>query len=164
MMRVPSPVERLWRQYAGSLLSYAVTLVGGRTAAEDVLQTVFARLLEQGFPSAVESERSYLCRSVRNEALNALRGDRRRQDRQDSFLRLPAEDPRDQAELAEIRRRIEDSVAALPPDQRETVVLKIWGDLSFPEIAAVLGISEDAAEHRYYRGLDALKKRLETPP
>jgi RNA polymerase sigma-70 factor (ECF subfamily) len=164
LMVGPASVERLWRRYAGGLLSYAVTLVGDRAAAEDVLQSVFARLLEQGVPSVVESERSYLCRSVRNEALNVLRGDRRRRDRHDSFLRLPPEDPRDQAELAEIRRRIEDAVAALPADQREAVVLKTWGDLSFPEIAAVVGISEDAAEHRYYRGIDALKKTLETSP
>jgi DNA-directed RNA polymerase specialized sigma24 family protein len=39
-------------------------------------------------------------------------------------------------------------------------VLKIWGDLSMPEAAAVLGVSEKTFEHRYYRGLAALKEKL----
>jgi len=160
-MAGPASVERLWQDHAGGLLSYAVALMGDLAAAEDVLQSVFARLLEKGLPSTVESERAYLCRAIRNEALNALRGERRREDRHDSFLRLPPQDPREEAELVELRRRIESAVGALPEDQREAVVLKIWENLSFPEIASVVAVSEDAAEHRYYRGLDALKKKLE---
>ena len=42
----------------------------------------------------------------------------------------------------------------------EAVVLKIWGDLSMPEAAAVAGVSEKTFEHRYYRGLAALKEKL----
>lgn len=160
-MAGPVSVEQLWRDHAGGLLSYAVALTGELAAAEDVLQSVFARLLEKGVPSSVESERAWLCRAVRNEALNALRGERRREDRHDSFLGLPPHDPREEAELAELRRRIESAVAGLPEDQREAVVLKIWGNLSFPEIAGVVAVSEDAAEHRYYRGLEALRNQLE---
>ena len=160
----PTPVvERLWRSYAGGLLSYSIALLGDVAAAEDVLQSVFARLLEKGVPPGIDSERAYLTRAVRNETLNLLRGARRREERHDSWLGLPAGDPRDQAELAERRGRIESAVAALPVDQREAVFLKIWGNLSFPEIASVFGVSEDAVEHRYYRGLDSLKNVLESP-
>jgi len=162
-MTGPSTVERLWREHAGALLSYAAALLGYLAAAEDVLQAVFARLLEKGVPAGLDSERAYLSRAVRNELLNAVRGGRRREARHDSYLRLPPGDPRSQAELSEQRHRIETAISDLPEDQREAVLLKIWGGLSFPEIAAVVGASEDAAEHRYYRGLDALKQRLEPP-
>lgn len=159
----PSGVERLWHEYAGGLLSYSVALLGDLAAAEDVLQAVFARLLEKGIPPDIESERAYLSRAVRNESLNAVRYRRRQEERHDSYLRLPAGDPRDQAELIELRGRIEGAISDLPDEQREAVVLKVWGNLSFPEIASVVGASEDAAEHRYYRGLEALKKNLESP-
>ena len=57
-------------------------------------------------------------------------------------------------------RQAEAALRAIPPEEREAVVLKIWSDLSFPDAAAVTGVSEKTFEHRYYRGLAALKNAL----
>lgn len=157
-------VERLWRDHAGWLLSYAVSFLGDRSLAEDALQSVFARLLEKGLaPDHGELERAYLTRAIRNESLNALRGRKRDDGKHEHFLQLPIADPRDQAEVQERRERIERAIQSLPEEQREAVLLKTWGEHSFPEIASILGITEDAAEHRYYRGLEALERMLEHP-
>ena len=162
-MAGPTNVERLWREHAGWLLSYSVSLLGDLAGAEDVLQSVFTRLLEKGVPPELDSEKAYLSQVVRNEALNALRSRRRRDQGRDSYLGLPANDPGRLAELTELRGRIEAALRDLDGGQREAVILKIWGNLSFPEMASVLGVSEDAAEHRYYRGLESLEKKLEPP-
>jgi len=150
------PCEELWRRHADRLLLYATTLLGDRAAAEDALQNVFVRLLAADALPDVDSPGPYLFRAVRNESLNALRS------RRAGPVRLfeTAADPRDTAERADWARRVENLLPVLPDEEREAVVLKIWGDLSIPEAAAVAGVSEKAFEHRYYRGLAALKEKL----
>src|SRR5205809_292203 len=48
----------------------------------------------------------------------------------------------------------------LPNDQREVLVMKIWNELTFAEIADALGISQNTAASRYRYGLAALRKTL----
>ncbi len=149
----PITCERLWREYADRLLLYATSIVGDTAAAEDALQNVFVRLLAMDAPS---SDPCYLFRAVRNECFNALRSMQRsarlREHLFESGVGTGAhEDTPGEVELC---------LAALPQEQREAVVLKIWAGLSFPDAAEVLGVSEKAVEHRYYRGLAALEERL----
>jgi len=53
------------------------------------------------------------------------------------------------------------AVSCLPQDQREVVVLKIWNELTFSEIAGALGISQNTAASRYRYALAHLKKSLQ---
>jgi RNA polymerase sigma-70 factor (ECF subfamily) len=150
----------LWRRHADSLLLYATTIVGDRPAAEDILQNVFVRLLAGASPSALESESAYLFRAVRNEALNALRSRRAAARAFERLFEGPREEVVEVHETAAFGREVSLALMQLSRDEREAVVLKIWSDLSFPDAAAVAGIPEKTLEHRYYRGLAALKEKL----
>jgi RNA polymerase sigma-70 factor (ECF subfamily) len=159
MMDAP-PCEELWRRHADSLLLYATTLLGDRAAAEDVLQNVFVRLLSTESRPPVESEGAYLFRAVRNESLNAMRSRRTAARAVERLFRDTYDDPRDTLELADLGRRVSRILQEIPEEEREAVALKIWGDLSFPEAAEVAGVSEKTFEHRYYRGLEAIKQKV----
>ena len=150
----------LWQRHADSLLLYATTVVGDRAAAEDVLQNVFVRLMGVETPPTFESEAAYLFRAVRNESLNALRSRRAAARAFDRLFDSPEDDPREARETLQFGREVALALHELPTDEREAVVLKIWSDLSFPEAASVAGIPEKTLEHRYYRGLAALKQKL----
>jgi RNA polymerase sigma-70 factor (ECF subfamily) len=150
----------LWRRHADSLLLYATTFLGDRAAAEDVLQNVFVRLLGVEAPPALESEAGYLFRAVRNESLNAIRSRRAASRAFERLFDSALEDPRESLETAQFGREVSVALLELPREEREAVVLKIWSDLSFPEAAVVAGIPEKTLEHRYYRGLSALKQKL----
>ncbi|MFM7923664.1 MAG: RNA polymerase sigma factor, partial [Planctomycetaceae bacterium] len=63
-----------------------------------------------------------------------------------------------QQESAEQIRRILDS---LPSEQSEVVILKHWEDLTFAEIAEVLGISQNTVASRYRYAMEKLKRALE---
>lgn len=152
--------ERLWRRHADRLLLYASSLLSDRAAAEDALQNVFVRLLGTEEPPVLESERAFLFRAVRNEALNAMRARRIAARHQPPMFEAAAEDPHRTAELADTGRKVESVLRRLPAEEREAVVLKVWSELSFPDAAAVAGVSEKTFEHRYYRGLAALKQKL----
>jgi RNA polymerase sigma-70 factor (ECF subfamily) len=161
VLRMDSRVcGELWRSHADSLLLYATTFLGDRAAAEDVLQNVFVRLLGVDSPPALESETAYLFRAVRNESLNALRSRRAAARAFERLFDSPEDDPRESLETAQFGREVSVALLDLPREEREAVVLKIWSDLSFPEAASVAGIPEKTLEHRYYRGLAALKQKL----
>ena len=151
--------EQLWRRHADRLLLYATTVLSDRAAAEDALQNVFVRLMASP-PEEIDSESGYLFRAVRNEALNSIRSRRLAARAFSPLFDDVAEDPRTSAELRERGRQVEQVLLRLGDEEREAVVLKIWGDLSIPEAAAVAGVSEKTFEHRYYRGLAALKEKL----
>ncbi len=53
------------------------------------------------------------------------------------------------------------AVERLPNEQREVVILKIWNELTFAEIAGILEISQNTAASRYRYALGALKKTLQ---
>jgi DNA-directed RNA polymerase specialized sigma24 family protein len=56
--------------------------------------------------------------------------------------------------------RLTRALESLPPDQREVIALKIEGELTFAQIAAVLGISPNTAASRYRYALERLRGKL----
>src|ERR1051326_3163696 len=66
-------VQSLYQQYGPGLLLYARSLLGSKHAAEDVLQQVFMRMLQQN--TIPEQPKPYLFRAVHNTALNLIRAE-----------------------------------------------------------------------------------------
>ena len=61
-------------------------------------------------------------------------------------------------------KRAQAALTQLPPEQREVIVLKVWGGLTFSQIAETLGMPANTAASRYRYGLTALKQStLEVP-
>ena len=156
----PQRYDRLWNRYLDRLVFYASTLLGDRASAEDAVQAVFLRILSSGRLPDESTEASYLFQSVRNEASNELRSRGRARKAFEAIFKVPDQDPVELAELIEFARQVQSTLQELPEEEREAVVLKTWGDLSFPQASAVTGVSEKTFEHRYYRGLEALKEKL----
>jgi len=152
--------DRLWRRHLDRLVFYAHTLLGDRAAAEDAVQSVFLRILDRGRLPDEATEASYLFQAVRNAVSNELRSRHRARRAAESLFKPGAKDPREEAELTEFGRQIQAALEELPEEEREAVVLKTWGALSFPEAAAVTGVSDKTFEHRYYRGLESLKEKI----
>ncbi len=58
---------------------------------------------------------------------------------------------------------LEESLKQLPVEQREVLVLKVWGELTFPQIGELMGVSHNTAASRYRYALAALRQRLTEP-
>lgn len=147
-------VERLYRQLAPALLAYGCSLLGGRAAAEDVLQQVFLKLLESDRP-APDDPRAYLFRAVRNAACNV----RRTRGRE---VALGATEAwfEDSAGGRDAVLALQAALSELPEEQREVVMLHVWGELTLEQTGRVLGISPNTAASRYRYGLARLRRRL----
>ena len=124
---------------------------------EDVVQEAFLKLAAQHGPP--DSLIAWLYRVVRNGAISAGRGERRRRRHEHTAARGPAWfEPAEGTGLdGEAARQ---ALEALPPDLREPVLAHLWGGLGFAEIGRLMGCSTSTAHRRYLEGLEALRERL----
>jgi RNA polymerase sigma-70 factor (ECF subfamily) len=147
-------IERLYEQHGRALLVYACSLVRSVAEAEDAVHQVFARLL-RGDIIITGPPLSYLCRAVRNASLNLRRSRQHEAAFEEAGRWLEAPAGMDESALA-----IERSISRLPQEQREVVVLHVWGGLTFAEIADTLSIPANTAASRYRYALGKLREVL----
>jgi RNA polymerase sigma-70 factor, ECF subfamily len=144
----------LYEAKAAALLVYGRALGLSHSEAEDVLQETFVSLLQR--ENAPEEPEHYCVRSFRNRALNYRRSMWRRLARELEshrwFERSDAECPQERAAMQ--------SLAQLPPEQREVIVLKIWHGYTFEAIGELLEISPNTVAGRYRYGIQKMKFAL----
>jgi RNA polymerase sigma-70 factor (ECF subfamily) len=148
-------VLTLYEQHGPVLLAYGISLLHDRSASEDVLHQVFTKLLQTG--AVINGQPlHYLYRAIRNTALNHQRNHSRERPLASNGHWL--ESPRG---LEEVGLALQSALKELPVEQREIIVLRVWGQMTFEEAALALDISPSTAASRYRYGLAKLKERLE---
>lgn len=148
-------VEFLYRQHGPALLLFAQAVTGERNRAQDAVHQVFLKLIEKGSLSRVVDKKAYLFVSVRNAALNEGKiQDRNKPLDPDSAWFSPTN--RDYAAEQNLRR----ALSALPSDQRQVIVLHIWGELTFSQISDLLGLSSNTVASRYRYALAKLRDSM----
>jgi RNA polymerase sigma-70 factor (ECF subfamily) len=151
--------KNCFAQLGPALLLFARRWTNCRADAEDIVQEAFVRFWRREHSL---QKRALLYAAVRSAALDRLRSEQRRARREASAARDGAEHVEPQfVELDEGRQLLAEAVERLPDEQREVVILKIWNELTFAEIARVLEISQNTAASRYRYALGALKKTLQ---
>lgn len=144
-------VQDLYRKHGPALLGYGTSLLGDRTSAEDVLHEVFLELLGKKAPL---EPRPYLFKAVRNRAFSALTR-RAGMESLEGQQWLVKPDGMIEAGI-EVERALRD----LPAEQREVVVMRVWGEMTFDEIAIVLEVSLSTVASRYRYALAKMRERL----
>jgi len=151
----PQLLTQLLDELGGALLLYARQWCD---SPEDIVQEAFLRLMRQ--KESPENVVGWLYRVVRNAAISASRSARRRSRRIAEVAQLGepwfqvSHDERLDAAAATA------ALQQLPIEQRETVVARLWGGLSFKQIAELTGSSTSTAHRWYEAGLRALRERL----
>jgi RNA polymerase sigma-70 factor, ECF subfamily len=146
-------VERLYAEYGPALLAYATSLVRDRATAEDALHQVFLTLMA-GRVTLPAEPKPYLFRAVRNRVFNANRVKLRQTDLESAALFIPP------SGFAKAGWELEKALDEIPDDQRQIVVLKIWGGFTLEEAAELLGVSPNTAASRYRYALAKLRQRM----
>ena len=149
MSSTPSSDE--WRGWldgqAARLLLYARQQTRCATDAEDVLQEALVEAWEKcggGAPPL-----ALVFATIRRRAIDLGRSADRRTAREESVEPEPWFAP--EVEARDTARVLEEAVKKLTPIYREVLTLKIWGGLTFQEIAETLGVplNTAASRHRY---------------
>jgi RNA polymerase sigma-70 factor, ECF subfamily len=152
----------LYRRRHGDVYRFAYAMAKSRSFAQDVTQEVFLNVLENAgrFDSVKGTARAWLYGCARYVTLDRLRLERR------WTPELPAEATCDADErlLADQRaERLHATIARLPVEYRETLVLCELHELSYAEAAAVLACPIGTVRSRLHRARGALTALLDEP-
>lgn len=161
---------QLVTRYEGRVYNLALRYCGDAHEAGDLAQEAFLRVYRglSGFRGSARFS-TWLYRIVINVCRDWDRKRRRRPtapwptvDDGDRPRDLPdpAPGPEEVSAGNELRRRLVEEIAQLPPDYRQAVLLRDLQDLSYSEIAAILQVSVGTVKSRIHRGRAALRDRL----
>jgi RNA polymerase sigma-70 factor (ECF subfamily) len=133
------------------------------SSPDDVVQEAFLKLAEQ--ERAPSDPVAWLYRVVRNRAISRGRSEsrRRRHEREAATRRAPwvSDTSEDRPAIAQIdAQAAADALETLPAEDREIVVARLWGGLTFQQIGQLIGASDSAAHRRYTKAIEALKAAL----
>ena len=152
-------LEQLYDDHAQALFGFLLNLTRNEEDTRDLLQELFVKLSRQ--PQLIENARdprAYLLRLAHNGAIDLFRRRAVREKYQEQPVELFSEsaNPDEKA----FREALTVALETLPPEQRAVVHLKLWEDMTFDDIADVLGVSINTAASRYRYALDKLRQRL----
>ncbi len=150
-------VEAWVESYGQEIHAYLWRMLGDGADAEDCLQETFVRALRHT-GETIRSPRAWLYAIATNTARSQLRHNRQEQaDR----ISLDVDDRLAAPEDKPVRERLEavrQEVDALPPKQRQALLLRRYQGLGYDEIAKVLGGSPQAARANVYQAVRKLRQ------
>jgi RNA polymerase sigma-70 factor (ECF subfamily) len=157
-------LAKLIRRHANGLLTFIAGMIGDRHRSEELFQevvlAVWTKRRQYRYPRPFKPW-------LYKIALNRCRVEFRRAT--PSAARLPVEDvvvtpepsPVDAAIAVETATAVESAVAQLTARQRVVVVMRIWNDLPYHEIAEVLGVTEGTVRSYMFHALNSMRRYLE---
>jgi len=153
-------LEGIYREHRQGLYTLALAITRRADRAEDAVQEAFARLWRSGARPAGDAV-AYVFAAVRNAAVDQGRraAAETAVDPASIFNGLPA-DPAQAVLDAERHARVRDAVETLPQAEREAVVLRVYGGLTFEQMAEALGEPLATVASRYRRATERLERRL----
>lgn len=163
--REPWALEQLYRTHAGTIAGY-LEAQGGldhESLANEVMERGLRRL--DAFSGDESAFRAWLFTIARNALIDSRRAASRRV-RLELVAALPerADGSGADALAAWGNERVHDVLARLAPDQRDVLVLRIFGDLTAEQIATILGKRPGAVKALQHRGIAALQRILTEEP
>jgi RNA polymerase sigma-70 factor (ECF subfamily) len=158
---LPEEFERLYREHATLVYRTALRITRNAEEAEDILQTVFLRLIRRECPPDLQKRpRAYLYRAAVNAALDAIQLRRNRSTLVDvSEIGATLHNP-DSSFQEQIHRQLHQAIAELKPAAAEMVILRYMHNYSDAEIAKMLGKSRGVVAVSLYRSRVRLKKLI----
>ncbi len=161
-------MRELYRRYGPLAYSLAVRILGDPGRAEDVVQDAFMRVWTYAgsFDASRGSLRTWLLTTVRNRAIDYLRG-RPGRERQELELGLelraqgPGSDPWREVSESMEREALRKALVSLPPDQRQVVELAYYGGHTQREIAEMVQVPLGTIKGRTRLALEKLSSYLQ---
>jgi RNA polymerase sigma-70 factor (ECF subfamily) len=152
--------RRLFERHSVPLLRMATLMTGSADAAQDIVQETFLRLLNGSRDYYEGSFRGFLSTIVYRLA---LKENSARQRRKPLSLIDPASmdpSPLEEAVSDERQREVAAVLRSLPEHHRDVLILRLYGDRSYEEIAEMTGLSLGTVKSRIFYAVKATRKEL----
>jgi RNA polymerase sigma-70 factor, ECF subfamily len=165
MARATEEFESFFHEIYPSLCRFLECMLAGGVAvsAQDIAQESLLRLYREGLESFPAGEaRFWLFRVARNMALNELSKGQTRQrlfGRVVEAFRHRGRDPEGEFEMSERKEIVVEMLKELPEHQRAALLLREQEEMSYREIAEVLGVTESKVKVDVFRARTTLRER-----
>ncbi len=150
----------LVQRHINLVYSVALRHSGMAAHAEEITQAVFIILARKSTglrPDTVLE--GWLHETTRLTALSFLRGERRRQFReQESYMQSTLQENNDAATWNQLAPLLDEAVSRLGKKDRDAVMLRFFKEKSLREVAATLNVNESAAQRRVHRAVEKLRR------
>lgn len=153
----PTQFSRLFEEYHGLVFRTAYRITGSAADAEDVLQTIFVRLVRRESALSLSSEESYFRRAAVNAALDLIRARKTTANVTLEDSSLPQNDEVQSREMRDCLRR---AFAQLTPRSAEIFALRYLEGLSNQQIARMLDMSQVLVAVTLHRTRRRLQKEI----
>ncbi|MBV8149085.1 MAG: sigma-70 family RNA polymerase sigma factor [Candidatus Eremiobacteraeota bacterium] len=158
--RDPQAFERLYDAHHQLVYGVAFRMLGDRSAAEDLTQTVFLKVWNAPELFRGGNFAAWLARVARNRALDMLRNRSARAENELPEM-LPEQETLEDVAFAHIdAQRVRAALASLPAEQREPIELGFFGGITHEEIARRCGAPLGTIKTRIRSGLRKLRNAL----
>lgn len=164
-------LEQLIKRHQRSIFTAIYLLVKNRALAEDIFQETFIKIistLRQGNYNEEGKFGPWAVRIGRNLTIDYIRKQKRNVTITDtegndilSYIQIAEESREDKLIQYQTEQNIKELVKRLPEEQREVLIMRHWGDLSFKEIADQTGVSINTALGRMRYALNNLRKMMD---
>ena len=140
--------------HKNAVYRFAWRMTNSPEAAEDIAQEAFLALLKGGFDASRGEVRGFLFGAARNQVRKRWRDASRWAELEDDAFVMP------DVTAFETSAAVEAAVRALPPMQREVLVLSEYEDLSLEEISRAVEAEVGTVKSRLFRARENLRKAL----
>ncbi|MFA6100644.1 MAG: sigma-70 family RNA polymerase sigma factor [Victivallaceae bacterium] len=156
----PAAMERIYNFAGRELYYYLAGLTGSVHDAEELLHDLFIKIVDKRLKlSEIKCLKAYLYRTAANLAYDRIRRNRRENRGLADYAVIQAAEEQQVSEedISELNR----ALGGLPPEQRQTIILKIFMKKTFDEVAAALNIPVNTAVSRHRYALKKLRTFME---
>jgi RNA polymerase sigma-70 factor, ECF subfamily len=147
-------LAKLFEQYQRELYITALSITKNRSAAEDVVHDALLSVADSD--SKPDNLKAYLFTSVRNKALHRNKYERRYEQQDHEFLQLSHCSAEHKVLVNQVMKHIND----LDANQQQTLIMKLFGNMTFAEIAIITDNSQNTVASWYRRGLSQLQEHM----
>ncbi len=164
-------LEMLINRHKDRIFTTIILIVKDSYIAEDLFQETFIKIIKNLKKGKYNEEGKFLpwaIRIARNMAIDYFRKMKRMptitgSDGEDVFrkIKLAVDNREEEMIRNEKETMVRDVISRLPEEQRQVLILRHYGDLSFKEIAAMTGVSINTALGRMRYALNNMRKMME---
>ena len=164
-------LEMLVNRHKDRIFTTIILIVKDSYIAEDLFQETFIKIIKNLKKGKYNEEGKFLpwaTRIARNMAIDYFRKMKRMptitgSDGEDVFrkIKLAVDNKEEQMIRTEKENMVRDVISRLPEEQRQVLILRHYGDLSFKEIAEMTGVSINTALGRMRYALTNMRKMME---
>lgn len=157
-------IENIYKEYAKRVYRYSMFKLNNKAEAEDVTSETFVRFIENKKNVEAEKLESWLIGIARNIIYEKYRKESKVINMEDDFEQTFPDTENADIDKEILTKEVIDEVQAelknTNEDVREIIVLRIWEDMKFKNIAELMKMKEITVKQKYYRGLEQIKESL----